>query len=282
MAVTGTPAPATPAPATRARARLGDLLAAEWIKLWSLRSTWILLALCPAGTLGTAFAGSERQYQQWPRLAAHLRAAFDPFYDPFGRDAWALAALLAGLAGALMITGEYSSGLIRTTFSAVPARRRVMAAKVLLTTAVMAFFGAACALGSFSMSQAIMSGRHAGLSLDAPGALRAVAASALLLPACALIGMCAGALIRHTAGTVVTTITVLILVPSLIKPGTSRGLAAVVNVLPLNAWTGLIPGIAEKYNIIYPPSVTGAWISLGIWLLAATAIADLVVAHRDA
>lgn len=271
----------TPAPASRARAHLTDLLAAEWLKLWSLRSTWVLLAICPVATIGLAFIGSEHRYQEWPNLTARGLAAYDPFYDPFNRDAWALAVLVVGLVGALMVSSEYSSGLIRTTFSAVPDRRQVMAAKVIVAAAVTAALGTACALGSFDVSQAIMSGRGVGLSLGTPGSLRAVAASAVLLPACALTGMCAGALVRHTAGTVIATIAVLILVPSFLRAASSQGLSSVVNVLPLNAWTGLIPGSAGQYNISFPPSVTGAWISLAAWLLACTAIAGTAVVHRD-
>jgi ABC-type transport system involved in multi-copper enzyme maturation permease subunit len=232
-------------------------------------------------TIGPAFIESEHRYQEWPNLTARGLAAFDPFSDPFNRDAWALAALLVALAGALMIAGEYSSGLIRTTFSAVPARRNVMAAKVIVAVAVTAALGLVCALGSFDVSQAIMSGRHVGLSLGSPGSFRAVAASALLLPACALTGMCAGALIRQTAGTVVATIASLILVPSLVRAGSSREVAYVVNVLPLNAWTGLTPGSAAQYNISFPPSVTAAWVSLVAWLLACTAITVTAVARRD-
>lgn len=271
----------TSAPVTRTRAHIWDLLAAEWLKLWSLRSTWVLLALCPVVTIGTALIESEQRYRGWPSLTARGLAAFDPFDAPFNRDAWALAALLIALTGALMIAGEYSSGLIRTTFSAVPARRQVMAAKVIVAAAVTAALATVSALASFSVSQDIMAGRGAGLSLASPGALRAVGAAALLLPACALTGMCAGALIRHTAGSVVATIAVLILVPTLVRAGSSRGIAYAVNVLPLNAWTGLIPGSAAQYNISFPPSVTGAWISLAAWLLAAAAIAAVAVVRRD-
>jgi len=124
-----------------------------------------------------------------------------------------------------------------------------MAAKVIVAATATAALGLVCALGSFGVSQAIMSGRHAGLSFGSPGSLCAVTASALLLPACALTGMCAGALIRQTAGTVVATITILILVPPLVRAGNSREVGYVVNVLPLNGWTGLIPGSAAQYNI---------------------------------
>jgi hypothetical protein len=122
--------------------------------------------------------------------------------------------VVTGSVGAIAVSGEYTSGLIRTTFAAVPDRRAMTAAKVTVMAVVMSALGAVVAGTSFGVTQAILRD-HRGLSLGAPGALRAVAASALLAPLCALVGMALGAVVRHAAGTVVTVVGVLLLFPTL-------------------------------------------------------------------
>ena len=88
----------------------------------------------------------------------------------------------------LVFTSEYGSGLIRTTFTAVPRRRAVLAAKAAVTGAAALVVGEILAFACFFLTQAILSGRHGGLSLAHPGALRAVLAAGFVLAACALVG----------------------------------------------------------------------------------------------
>ena len=86
----------------------------------------------------------------------------------------------------LTFTSEYASGLIRTTFTAVPQRRAVLAAKAAVTGAAALIVGELLAFACFFLTQAILSGHHRGLALSHPGVLRAVLAAGFVLSACAM------------------------------------------------------------------------------------------------
>lgn len=115
-----------------------------------------------------------------------------------------------------------------------------------------------------------------------PGALRAVGASALLAPLCALVGMALGALIRQAAGTVVAVVGVLLLLPTLFMGETYRWVKEIGNAMPLTAWRALVQNPGRDYSVDkYPVSVTEGWIVFGAWSLVAAAVAVAVVHHRD-
>ncbi|MFD9427688.1 MULTISPECIES: ABC transporter permease [unclassified Streptomyces] len=270
------------------RARFRDLLVAEWIKLWSLRSTfWVLGsgALVVIGiNVNSARSNVDRLAHQPelppappPGLPELPQMLFDPLSTAFVEPAWQLLMVV----GAIAVFGEYTSGLIRTTFAAVPARRSLMAAKMSVLAAVMFVLGAVVAGASFGVTQAILRD-HRGMSLSDPGAVRAVAASALLAPLCALVGMALGALIRHAAGTVVTVVGVLLLLPTLFQGETYRWVKEIGNAMPLTAWQALVRNPERDYNVgMYPVSVAEAWIVCGAWSLVAAVIAIAVVQRRD-
>ena len=92
------------------------------------------------------------------------------------------------------------SGPIRTTFTAVPRRWAVLAAKAAVTGAAALIAGELLTFACFFFTQAILSRHHRGLALSHPGALRAVLAAGFVLAACAVVGVGVGAVIRHTAG----------------------------------------------------------------------------------
>ncbi|MFJ4315209.1 hypothetical protein ACIP46_07975 [Streptomyces lavendulae] len=134
---------------------------------------------------------------------------------------------------------EYGSGLIRTTMVAVPARHAVVPAKAVVLAAVWTAVGTVISPAAFLVSQAVLGGRHAGVPLTRPGVARALVASALLAPACALVGMGLGALIRHTPGSVAATLFTLVMLPPLFS--TSRQWSADVNhVMVVSAWKRLV------------------------------------------
>ncbi|MFI1352821.1 ABC transporter permease [Streptomyces sp. NPDC020898] len=291
---TATAGPARPPyrPSAAPAARFRHLLAAEWIKLWSLRSTALVLTAGALTTLGicvnAARVNADRLAQQAelpPEPPGGKPALPQMLYDPLGAayvsPAWALLMITVAALGASVIFGEYTSGLIRTTFAAVPDRRAVVAAKVTVVTGVTLVLGAAVSGGCFGVTQAILRDHH-GMSLDGPGALRAVTASALMLPLCALIGMAVGALIRHTAGAVVTVIGLLILVPQFFSGEQYRWVAEIGNAMPLTAWDRLILNPARDYDLgKYPVTVTEAWCVYGAWAGVAVVVAVLVVGRRD-
>ncbi|THA63260.1 ABC transporter permease [Streptomyces sp. A0642] len=284
--MTTTTAAAAPAARTtddEPRARFGDLLAAEWIKTWSLRSTPWMYAITALAVIAFNAGTAYDHYKYWYQYDARGREDFvangSPLMDAFTGNAAMVLVLAVAAIGAVSITGEYSTGLIRTTFTAVPARRSVTAAKALVLTAVTTVFGALVALASFASTQAILSGRDASVTLAHPGALRVVVASALLAPVAALAGLAIGAVIRHTGGSIIGCVVVLLLLPVVLSD--RRHLTAVLqHTLPFSAWERL--SVTDLHaTVLYPWTVSGAWTVYAVWALLAGAVAVTAVHRRD-
>ncbi|MGW8363641.1 ABC transporter permease [Streptomyces wedmorensis] len=268
---------------TEPRARFRDLVASEWLKLWSLRSTgWSLLlgALAVvAFNLGTAW-DHYRYFLQYDTASRAEFVANDmALWDAFTYNAALVLILASAAMGAVSVVGEYGSGLIRTTFTAVPARGTLMAAKLLVVAVVQAAFGAVVACGSFWSTQAVLSARDIGLPITHPGAARIVVASALLAPVCAMAGMALGALLRKSATSIVGAVVLLLLLPAVFSD--RRHLTAVLaHATPLHAWERLAdagPAVEEPF----PWSAGGAWLVYALWALGAAAVTVLAVRRRD-
>jgi hypothetical protein len=198
--------PTRPALATQAL----DVIAFEWTKLRSVRSNRWTLLIAAAVTLAITTVVAEgiasapaRQHAP----AAPLASSFLIYAE--------YTVLPVTVLSVLAFTSEYASGLIRTTFAAVPRRRAVLAAKAGVTGTAALAVGELLAFACFFLTQAILSGRHGGLSVAAPGVPGAVAAAGVAPAACALVGVAAGAIIRHTAGAIAAAITVVYLLAAL-------------------------------------------------------------------
>jgi ABC-2 type transport system permease protein len=180
---------AEPALAVRAR----DVLISEWTKLGSVRSTyWTLLVAAVTAVGGSAVVALP---------ARGPRSVPDPVAWSF--LSWLEYPLLAvGIMGVLAFTAEYTTGQIRTTFTAVPRRLAVLAAKAAVAGTVALVFGELLAFASFLLTQAILSGKQQGVSLSHPGVPGAVLAAGFVLVVVALLGLALGAIIRHTAGAI--------------------------------------------------------------------------------
>ncbi|MEU2655225.1 ABC transporter permease [Streptomyces sp. NPDC007325] len=285
-------APARHLPPPAAPALFRHLLRSEWIKLWSLRSTPGVLGVGGVVVTGICVNAARSNADRLDRgpipgagagtasEPAPALFAFDVLGTAFVDPAWQLLMVLAACLGAAALSGEYATGLARTTFAAVPDRRSVVAAKAVVVTAVLLVFGACVALTSFAATQALLRD-HGGLSLSDPGAARAVVASALLAPVCGLAGMAAGAVVRHAAGAAVAVIGVLLLLPALFQGDTYRWVRETGHLLPLDAWETLVRDPALPVVEKYPAGVAEAWAVLGGWGAAGLAVAVAVVRHRD-
>jgi hypothetical protein len=173
--------------------RARDVLISEWTKLRSVRSTyWVLIV-----TAVVSVAGSM--------LAAFPAGRGADLPDPvaFSFIGWAEYPVLAvGILGVLAFTSECATGQIRTTFTAVPRRLTVLAAKTAIVAALALVFGELLAVASFSLTQAILSRHDQGVALSHPGVPGAVLAAGFVLVVVAVTGVGLGAAIRHTAGAI--------------------------------------------------------------------------------
>jgi ABC-2 type transport system permease protein len=174
-------------------ARARDVLISEWTKLRSVRSTyWALIVAAVVSVAGSA-------------LAALTGGKGGPLPDPvaFSFIGWAEYPVLAvGILGVLTFTSECATGQIRTTFTAVPRRLAVLAAKTAVIAALALVFGEVLAVASFSLTQALLSRQGRGVALSHPGVPGAVLAAGFVLVVVAVTGVGLGAAIRHTAGAI--------------------------------------------------------------------------------
>ncbi|MFD4370355.1 ABC transporter permease [Streptomyces sp. NPDC058486] len=268
-------------PVVEPRARFRDLVASEWLKLWSLRSTGWSLVLGALAVMAFNVGTAWDHYRYWFAYDEASRAAFVAdglaLGDAFTGNAAMVLVLCSAAMGAVAVVGEYGGGLARTTFAAVPARGSLISAKALVLAGVQAGFGAVVAGGSFWATQAVLSLRGVGVSLGHPPALRLVVASALLAPVCALAGMALGALTRRGAAAVVGAVVLLLLVPMVLSE--ERRLTAVLgHATPLRAWQRLAgEGVAGPF----PWTVGGAWAVYGVWAVVAALVTVVAVRRRD-
>src|SRR5215470_13107776 len=110
-----------------ARASLGNVVRAEWTKIWSVRSTFWTLLIGVVSTVGFAMLASWGTTSNLDKMSAADRAVLDP--TNIAMAGVAFGQLAIAVLGVLVVTSEYSSGAIRTTFTSVPARLRVLSAK---------------------------------------------------------------------------------------------------------------------------------------------------------
>jgi ABC-2 type transport system permease protein len=198
-------------PAAAGRAGFGGALRSEFTKIRSVRSTyWALLALVLACIgIGVLFSLGEASHVQslagtrgGSQVAANARShavALSLFGLLVGQ-------LVIAVLGALTITSEYSTGMIRTSLTTMPRRGTVFAAKAIVFGAVALATGLITSFGSFFAGQAILATQNVGASIGQPGALRAVIGGGLFLTVCGLLSLGLGAVLRHTAGAITASI----------------------------------------------------------------------------
>ncbi|MFE5027291.1 ABC transporter permease [Streptomyces sp. NPDC056656] len=262
-------------------ARFLDLVAAEWIKVRSLRSTPWVIVLVMLIVIGVAAGRALADYNNFPHYSAIAQREHSfSLGDSFPAEGYMTLMLAAVAVGAIAAVSEYGSGLIRTTTVAVPARGAVVLAKAAVQALLWTVVGAVVAAGSFLVAQTILSGRDAAVSISDPNALRAVVASALLAPVCALIGLGLGVLIRHSATTMVAGTFALLLLPVFFSSRKPLSVAF-ANSMVRNAWQRLAQIYGTPADAYNGATVAGSWTVFVLWPLVALALALVVVRRRD-
>lgn len=159
----------------------------------------------------------------------------------------------------------------------------MLAAKVVVLTALMLAAGLVMAFGSFWLSQAILSSQHIGISISRPNALRCILADAVFPVVCALVGLGRGALIRHSATTMVMVTVVLLLVPTLLNSNLHQWVVDLHNATPVAAWQRLIFILGPDMlgDPAYHPALTGSVVVFLLWPVVSVLLPILIVRHRD-
>jgi ABC-2 type transport system permease protein len=250
-------------------------LAAEWIKLRSLRYMLLTPLLGAVVSIGLADLESKNNGGGWSHLDAVQKAKFDPLSINFNFDY--IGILLFGVLGALVATNEYGSGLIRTTLAATPQRGLVLAAKAVLVGLALFALAVVITFTAFFTGQAILSGAHAPhLSLGDHHVLAHLLGTVYYMTAAGLIGLFTGVLMRSAAAAITSMFGLLLVLPLLADKITPDAVTRhTVPYLTLNLGdemlhhhTGLSPGSA----------VAG----LAAWVLVLAGAAAFSLRGRDA
>jgi ABC-type transport system involved in multi-copper enzyme maturation permease subunit len=239
---TDTAVPYTPSPLLRARAAI----AAEWIKLRSLRSIPVTLAVTVVLCIGFADLVSSNNVTNWKTLDAAGRAAFDPFFVSI--NFVQIGVIFFGVLGALVVTNEYGTGLIRTTLAATPQRGLVLAAKTGLLGLVALLASSVVCLIAFLTGQAILSGHVPSVGLGDPGVAGHLLGAICYLTAAGLMGVFIGVLSRSTAISFTTVFGLFLVLPILVdKLPHNAAWQRVGPYLPSNAGASLWDGHVQDF-----------------------------------
>jgi ABC-2 type transport system permease protein len=274
---------ALPIPRTRTHpGRVTQLRVAvsESTKLRTLRSTRYALLAGVAMTIGFAIIPALVNASRWSTMSAADRAGFRPLETSL--IGVTIAQLAIGVLGVLVISGEYSTGMIRSTFAAVPKRLPVLWAKagvfglvtlaLALPSTLIAFFAAQAILRGHSLN-----GHDIALSFSDPGVARAVIGGALYLTLIGLLGLGLGAILRNTAGGISALAAILFVLPPLTSVLPSSWSDAISPYLPSNAGTAIM-------QTGHPAHTLAPWTGLGLlagYTAVAIAFAAIQLRRRD-
>jgi ABC-type transport system involved in multi-copper enzyme maturation permease subunit len=215
------------------------VLKSEWIKLRTVSSTSITLLAAVAAMVGLGMLVRDLAHFNGAEVSLGM-------YRP--------AQLAIGVLGVMVFTGEYSTGMIHATLTAVPRRLPMLVAKAAVFTGVVLVLMTAASFAAFFGGQAVLSSAHLATHLSDPGVTRVVFGTALYLTVVGLFGVALGAIIRSSAGAIATLVGILLVLPGLgallpadwaqhIDPYLpSNAGQAVLSVVPdpaMAPWTGL-------------------------------------------
>ncbi|RZS89848.1 hypothetical protein EV189_1624 [Motilibacter rhizosphaerae] len=272
-APTGTTAPRTERVEVRP-VTLPRVLRSEWVKLRSLRSTWITLLVAVIAMVGIGWAVGAATNSHWSSIGADERAVFEPINRSLiGVN---LAQLAVGVLGVLLISGEYATGMVRATFGAVPTRLPVLWAKAALYAVVVFVVMTPAALVAFLGGQHFLASH--GTTLSAPHAAASVVGVGLYLTLVGIFALALGFLLRSTAGGIAALVAILLVIPGIgqVLPASWR--AHTLPYLPGEAGASLFSPRPEDPHAL---SAGAGGLVLLLWVVAALAAAAVVLRRRD-
>jgi ABC-type transport system involved in multi-copper enzyme maturation permease subunit len=275
----------TPLPIDRARtypSRVTQTRVAlsEWTKIRTLRSTRYSLLAGVVMTIAFAVIPALVNASRWSGMSTSDKASFNPLETSL--IGVTIAQLAIGVLGVLVISGEYSTGMIRSTLAAVPSRLPVLWGKAAVFSVVTLLLALPSTLIAFFAAQAILrghsfNGHDIALSFSDPGVARAVIGGALYLTLVGVFGLGLGAILRNTAAGISAFAAVFFVLPTLMNILPSSWGNAVSPYLPSDAGRAIM----QTGN---PAHTLAPWTGLGVlavYTAIAIAIAAILLRRRD-
>lgn len=244
----------------------------EWIKFRTLRSTISVLAVAIVAmpAIGLIVAYNTRH------LSPNLQA--DDLVPSATLQGYYLGQLLIGALGVLFVTGEYSTGMIRSTLAAVPRRLPVLWSKSVVFVGITGVAMILSSLVAFVAAQALLAHYRTGYSLSDPGVLRIVIGTGVYLTLLGLIAAELGWIVRSTPGALVAYIAVILVIPVLFGNVLGSWGKTIAHYLPSEAGSSFVRSIRE-------PGALSPWSGLLVlfgWAVLGVAVAAIQLTRRDA
>lgn len=273
---------AAPAPALEHRRRQGapqasflDVLCSEWTKLRSVRSTfWSLLVAAALGIgLGAliSYVGA-RHYSTDPEL----RFSWNP--TDHSLRSLEIAQLAFAVLGVMVMTGEYSTGMIRISLAAVPRRARMLSAKLAVFAGVALVAGELISFATFFCGQALIHGKAPSAGIGQPHVLRAVIGAGVYMALLGIAGVGFGTLLRHAAAGIAVMVAILFVLPGIAFALPATWSHPIEEFWPTNAGQRLA-------MVAHPAHMLGPWSGLAVmcaFVAAVLAGAFILLERRDA
>jgi ABC-2 type transport system permease protein len=267
------------AAAPSSSAQFSRLLAMEWTKLRTVRSTAFSFAVFAVLSFGLSVLFTSLSVHTWDKIGADKQAGYR--LDAVGQflgGGFFLGQLSICVLAVLAITGEYSTGMISSSLLAAPARTPLLLAKGVVFAALTFVVAEAVAFGTFLADASILHGK-VPVALGDPGVPRALVGGGLYLAVLGLFAMAIGALVRHTAGSVTGVLGfVLVLAPlAQLLPG--RVGKHVHAYLPTEAGHLITQAHQASGDLLSPTQGFGVFC---LWTVALWAAALYLLRRRDA
>ncbi|NEA44450.1 ABC transporter permease [Streptomyces sp. SID11385] len=254
---------------------VSQVLHSEWTKIRSVASTVWTLGLAFVVTLGLGVLISVVTSNDFDSMSREDRITFDPTFISFaGMGLGQLAMIVFGV---LVVSNEYSTGMIRTSLAAVPRRGVFFFSKVAVATVLAFVVGLITAFVSFFVGQLIL-GDH-GASLGDPGVLRAVFGAALYMTLIAMFSMGIAAMLRSPLLSLGILMPFFFIISNIL--GNVDATKKVGQYLPDQAGTKIMEVVPPLHDDT-PYGPWGGLLIMVAWVAAALLVGYALLRHRDA
>ncbi|OLZ63907.1 ABC transporter permease [Streptomyces sp. IMTB 2501] len=251
-----------------------QVIRSEWTKIRSVASTVWTLSLAVVVTIALGMLISAFSRSQFDSMPVRDRLAFDPTYVSFaGMSLGQLAMIVFGV---LVVSNEYSTGMIRVSLAAVPQRATFLFSKIAVATGLALVVGMCTSFAAFFLGQAMLGPYHA--RIGDPGVLRAVLGGGLYMTLIAMFSMGVAAMLRSPMLSLGVLMPFFFLISNIL--GSVDATKKIGRFLPDQAGSRILQVVPRAGDVPYGP-----WGGLGImvlWVIAALAGGYVLLRRRDA
>ncbi len=265
----------TQQPAAGSKVRWRNVIRGEWIKFRSVRSTKITVlasgaAMVLLGIIFSMTAGSDEPAQGPAALLT------DPVQLALGASD--MSAMIIGVLGVLLVAGEYSTGLIRTTIAAVGDRLKVLGSKAVVLAGVSAVVVAISSVLALWLGQAVYAGDQATMAFTDPDIVGVVLGTTTYLVGIGLIGLALGAILRSTAAAIGLLVGGVFIVPGLMNLLPDWFTDNVLQFMPSEAGSAMMSTVSDPDLL----STGAAYGVFAAWVVGLLGVAAVLMKRRDA